>query len=282
MANSANPLAKHFRHPALYLALASKGRFYPEGTLELSATGTVPIFPMTVKDELGLKTPDALLSGEAVVNVIKSCCPAIKDPWQMPITDLDPVLIAIRLASYGKSMEFTSECPHCKETHDYDIDLNMVLDSIGKADYTKTYTFDDLMFKFKPQTYKNMNRVNLINFENDKLVQNIVLNETMTEEEKMVEFKKGFEKIRKLNVEAVADSIDCVILQDGNTTVTDRDSIMEFLENCSLQTYEGLKKVIQSIVETFVIKPLELKCDNEDCGKEFKTNIKFDQSSFFG
>jgi hypothetical protein len=275
-----NPLSKHFRQPALYLPLASKGRFYPEGTVELSATGTVPIFPMTVKDELTLKTPDAILSGQAVIDIIKSCCPSIKDPWEMPTVDLDPVLIAIRLASYGKGMDFTSKCPHCNNTNDYTVDLNLILDSIGKVDYNKTYVFDGMTFKFKPQKYKHLNRVNNINFENEKLVQNIIQSETLSEEDKMVEFKKSFDKIRQLNLDVITDSIDSVTTEDG-TVVTDRDNICEFLDNCSRLVYDSIKKTIAEVVDTYKIQPITLTCESEECGKEFKTQLSFDHSNFF-
>jgi hypothetical protein len=275
-----NPLSKHFRQPALYLSLASKGRFYTEGTVELSATGTVPIFPMTVKDELTLKTPDAVLSGQAVVDIIKSCCPAIKDPWEMPMVDLDPVLIAIRLASYGKGMDFTSRCPHCQSMNEYKIDLNMILDGIGKANYDKAYVFDNLTFKFKPQKYKHLNRVNTINFENEKLVQNVIQNETLSEEEKMTEFKKSFDRIRQLNLDVITDSIDSITTEDGNV-ITNREYICEFLSECSRLVYEDIKKSIQDIVETFKIQPVPLTCENEECGKEFKTVLSFDHSNFF-
>lgn len=281
MANQANPLAKHFRQPALYLTLPSQGRYYPDNGIDLTATGSIPVYPMTVKDELTLKTPDALMNGQAVIDVIKSCCPAIKDPWEMPSVDLDPVFIAMRLASYGKEMDFTSKCPHCSESHEYAVDLNGVLDGITKADYNKVFVFDELTFKFKPQKYKNMNRVSMINFEQDKLIQNVIQNETLSETEKMQHFKVSFEKIRQLNIDLVLDSIDSVTTKDG-VVVKDREMLAEFLDSCSRQVYDNIKKSVEELVNSFKIKPITLKCDNEECGKEFQTTLTFDHSNFFG
>jgi hypothetical protein len=113
-----NPLFKHFRQPAIYLKLPSQGRFYPDGSLQISVTGDIPIYPMTVKDELTLKTPDALMNGEGMAAVIRSCCPTILDPWQIPAVDLDAIFIAIRLASYGTGMDVNTSCPKCKEEND--------------------------------------------------------------------------------------------------------------------------------------------------------------------
>ena len=99
-----NPLAKHFRQPALYVKLTSNGSFWPDGSLDLPVTGEIPIYPMTTKDEITLRTPDALINGTSVVKVIESCAPNIKDAWKMPTVDVDSTLIAIRIASYGPKM----------------------------------------------------------------------------------------------------------------------------------------------------------------------------------
>jgi hypothetical protein len=278
---TANPLAKHFRQPALYLSLPSKGRFYSENGLELAANGTIPVYPMTVRDELSLKTPDALLSGQAIADVIKSCCPAIKDPWEIPAVDLDPIFIAMRLASYGKAMDFNSTCPHCNQSDEYSVDLNAVLDSVGKADYSKSYNFDGLTFKFRPQMYKNMNNANMINFEQEKLIQNIIKNEELTEEQKLANFNFSFNKIRELNLNLVIDGIYSVTTEDG-IEVKDREMIAEFLESCSRAVYSSVKDSMEELTNFYKIPPLTLTCANEECQKEFKTNLTFDQSSFFG
>ena len=98
-----NPLQKYFRQPKLYISLPSKGAFYPIGALEMPENKEVPVYAMTAKDELVFKTPDALLNGQATVEVIKSCIPAIKDPWNIPSIDLDTILVAIRMATYGEN-----------------------------------------------------------------------------------------------------------------------------------------------------------------------------------
>ena len=77
-----NPLTKFFRQPAIYLKLPSNGAFWPNDAIELPLTGEIPVYPLTTKDEIILRTPDALLNGEGVVEVIQSCCPSIKDAWQ--------------------------------------------------------------------------------------------------------------------------------------------------------------------------------------------------------
>jgi hypothetical protein len=58
--------------------------------------------------------------------------------------------------------------------------------------------------------------------------------------------------------------------------------IAEFLDSCSRQVYDGIKKATQELVDRFKVPPITLKCEEENCGKEFQTNLTFDHSNFFG
>lgn len=272
-----NPLAKHFRQPAIYLKLPSQGRYYPQNGLELSVTGDIPVYPMTVKDELTLKTPDALMNGEGMANVIRSCCPTIKDPWTIPASDLDAIFIAIRLASYGSDMDVKTTCPHCQSENEHTIDLNTLLEHLNPADYSKPLEIDGLTIKFKPQTYKDVNKLNLATFEQRKLVANIVDAEIPDDEKKQL-FDESFKKITALNISMLIDSFDSVTV-DGET-VKDPAMINEFLNNCSRQTYNAIKETIQTMANDNNVKPADLAC--AECTKHYEAPLVFDQSNFFG
>ena len=118
MSQSSNPLKQYFRQPAIYLKLPSNGRFWPAGSLEMPPNQELPVFPMTAMDEISYKTPDALFNGQATVDVIQSCVPAIKDAWQIPMVDMNPVLVAIRIASSGHNINIESKCPACENIND--------------------------------------------------------------------------------------------------------------------------------------------------------------------
>lgn len=165
----ANPLAKHFRQPVLYIKLPSGGRWWAENSLELPVTGEIPVYAMTARDEITMKTPDALLNGSSTVQVIESCCPSIQDAWKMPTVDLDTVLLAIRLATYGKAMDFTANCPHCSTANEKTLDISVILGNIRLADWTTPVQAQGLEIVLKPQTYQEYNTNNLNNFEEQKL-----------------------------------------------------------------------------------------------------------------
>jgi hypothetical protein len=107
-------LSNWYRQPKIYIRLPSKGEYYAKDALDISTTGDYAVYAMTAKDELMFKTPDALLNGQSTVEVLKSCIPAIQDPWKMPSIDVDAALVAVRIATYGEKMEVSTNCPSCK------------------------------------------------------------------------------------------------------------------------------------------------------------------------
>ena len=93
MTQSANPLKAFFRQPAIYLKLPSNGAYWPEDAIEFPTNRELPVYPMTAVDEITYRTPDALFSGQSVVNVIESCIPNIKNAWSAPFVDVNSILI---------------------------------------------------------------------------------------------------------------------------------------------------------------------------------------------
>jgi hypothetical protein len=275
---SNNPLSKHFRQPAIYLKLPSGGKFWPEGAVDLPLNGEIPIFPMTVKDEIMLRTPDALLNGNSITEMILSCCPNIKDAWNIPAVDLDAILIAIRLASYGPGMDIVSTCPHCKEDNEPTVDLRTVLDNIQPVNnYNKSTVIDNLVFDFKPQLYKDLNQSNIITFEQQKLI-NTITSSDISEEEKAAYFADSFKKLTDLNIDTVASCIRSITSETGEV-VTNPALIHEFLSNCDRQDYEDIKNTINTLAEVNSLKPITLNCDH--CKTDYVTRLEFNQSNFF-
>jgi hypothetical protein len=276
--NTQNPLSKYFRQPALYIKLPSNGRWYPEGTVEIPVTGDVPIYAMTAKDEITMKTPDALLNGSSTAAVIESCCPAIKDAWKMPLVDLDAILIALRIATYGKQMDFSTVCPHCGTKNEKAVDLTVMLDKVTLADWDSPTEVNGLKINLRPQSYQEFNKNNLMNFEEQRLLQ-MVQNEDIPDDVKVVKFNEMFTKVVELGIAQVSKGIASITLEDG-TSVTDTNFIAEFLGNCDRSVWDMLKTRMDSMREAAQLK-VTLTCENPECGKEYPTPFVFEQSSFF-
>lgn len=276
---AANPLAKHFRQPILYLKLPSEGKWYPQGTLDLPVTGEVPVYAMTARDELILKTPDALLNGASTVQVIQSCIPAIKNAWQMPLVDLDSALIAIRIATYSNQMDFTTVCPKCKTEIDQGLDLGVMLAKIQLANWTTPIQVDNLEITLKPLSYEQYNKNNRSNFEEQRLMR-VVQNTELSDEEKATQYNVLFQRLVDSGINQVGKSIAFIRLEDGST-VDNLKFIQEFLDNCDKSVWDSLKTHLDEIRKNTNYTNVNITCTNEECAHVFVTPFIFEQTNFF-
>ena len=142
MVENSNPLNKYFRQPAIYVSLPTGGD-YPPTVLEKSQTGEIGVMPMTARDEIKFKTPDALMNGQGVVDVIQSCIPQIKDAWQISNYDLDTILIAIRIATYGETMDITFNVPIVNEKSSHTVNLPALLEQIKAQEIVNEIVLKD-------------------------------------------------------------------------------------------------------------------------------------------
>jgi hypothetical protein len=273
---SNNPLTQFFRTPAIHLPLPSKGKFYKEGAIEMPESGEVPVLPMSALDEITYKTPDALFNGSAVADVIKSCVPAIKDPWSVPVMDLTAILTAIRIASGGHNMEIETTCPKCKETADYELDLRVVLDSIVAPDYTKPLIIGDLTIGFKSMSYRDLNENNKLKFEEDKMTQ-VLTDAEIDIDSQVKQLSESFKKISKLTILTLAKNID--FISTPEETVSNEEHILEFLQNCENNMYKKIKSVLVEQKAKEVLEPLRIKCSS--CEHDYKQEFTLDMTSFF-
>jgi hypothetical protein len=271
-----NPLANYFRQPKLYIKLPSQGRFYPEDALDKSEIDEYPVYAMTAKDELMLKTPDALMNGQATTEVIKSCVPAIKNPWRMPSIDLDAVLIAIRIATYGENMEFSSTCPACNNINDLVFNLLGYLDQTSHFDFESEIDLSPLKIFIRPYSYKEVTQTNIKTLQQRRII-DIVNDETMSEEEKLEQFGESFVKLTQLTVDVIAGCVEKIETPEG--VVEDQAMIKDFIENSDKSTFNAINARIVDLKNKIALKSQNVKC--QECEHEYSLEITMDQANFF-
>jgi len=276
MTQTDNPLRKYFRQAVIHLRLPSGGKFYPPGSLDLPPNGEIPILSMTAVDEITSRTPDALFNGSAVVNVLASCVPNIRDAWTIPAVDFNALLAAVRISSYGHEMEISSTCPGCGESHPYTIDLRWALDKIQMPDYDTPCVIGDLNCFFIPMTYQQMNEVSRVQYEDQKLMQVMNSSET-TEEEKMQKLGDAFKRITFLTIHSIAQSIGAI--KTSSAMVTDTEQIEEFLVNAPKDVFNRIKEHAIRLREATDLPPIDVTCDG--CQNEYKQEFTLDMSNFF-
>ena len=277
-----NPLRKYFRQPKVYITLPSKGKFYPKESIDIPENQEFPVFAMTAKDELTMKTPDALLNGAATVEVIKSCVPNIKNPWDMPSIDLDAILIAIRIATYGEKMEITTKVPNTGDERSFDIDLRQLLNKLVTKDYNSNFSMNDMDIITRPMTYKEFTNASLKTFEEQRIFA-LVNDEKIPDQEKLAKFNESFQKLTNLTINSLSSSIVSVTI--GDTVVTNTVHIQEFIQNADKEFYQEVLKHIETQRDLFALEPLKITSTDEDIAngvpKNYEVAITFDQSNFF-
>lgn len=280
---NSNPLMAFMRQPKIYIKLPSQGKFWPKGSLDISENGEYPVYSMTAKDELMLKVPDAVMSGQAVVDVIQNCVPNIKNAWKTPTIDLEVILIALRLATYGEMME----TPVTLGEHEfnYNVDLRQVLDSLyDRISWNDAVPVsDDLTIFVKPLTYKDISEAALKSFETQKIMA-VIGNDQISEEDKIKAFKESFIKLTNVTIGIVENSVYRIDSTNGSTD--DPIHIKEFINNIDKQMFSTVQTHLDNLKEKNSIPNLIIKtpADLKDKGIESETieiPLVFDPSTFF-
>jgi len=259
-----NPLASLMRQPKLYIKLPSKGQYWPKGSL--TASEELPVFSMTAKDEIMLKNPTAMATGQAVVNVIQSCIPSITNAWECPNLDLDTLLIAIRIATYGAVMKTSVE------EVEIDLDLNIVLEQLyNKITWAEQLALDNgLIVYIKPISYKTVIKAASESIETQKIM-NVVNDDKLSEDQKLSKFKDSFVKLTEVTLSVVADSIFQIDTAEGS--VTDRAFINEFMAQCDRDIFNAIKSRLDELTANNTINFITVD--------EVEVPVVFEPSTFF-
>jgi len=273
-----NPLQKYLRQPAIYVSLPSKGQYWTHGSIDMPVNGELPVLPMSTRDEIVLNTPDALMNGQGVVDVIHSCMPNIKNAWEMPLTDVDTVLIAIRVASYGETMEYRSVCPECNTEDSYEIDLRQFLDlGVDITGYQTPFEYKGMQIHLKPINYSVINIQNLDQFEQQRMVLTLN-NDALSEEEKQARYHEIFRNMTRYTIKNISGSISKIVTPDG-IEVSNAEHIEEFLENSERQLFATMRAKMEEVNKGIPDKSVHNTCS--DCSHEYTSPFTFDQANFF-
>ncbi len=283
MVENSNPLNKYFRQPAVYVSLPTEGN-YPPTVLEKSQTGEIGVMPMTARDEIKFKTPDALMNGQGVVDVIQSCVPQIKDAWQISNYDLDTILIAIRIATYGETMDINFNVPITNEQLSHTVNLPALLEQIKSQEIDNEIILKDgLKIHVRPLTYRDMTKASIKTFQQQKMY-TAVQDSKLSDEEKVKRFDESFKALTELSASILLKNISKIVTPDG-TEVSDPAQIKEFVDNANATLINELSDKLTKIRMQGSVKPLQLKATEEQIKKgvpvSYEVPITFDTANFF-
>jgi hypothetical protein len=279
-----NPLTMFMRQPKIYIKLPSKGEYWPSGSLEVTENNEYPVYSMTAKDELLLQVPDALMNGQAVVDVIESCLPNIKNAWECPNIDIDLILIAIRIATYGEKLNSPITVAGDVE-FEYQVDLRSVLDELmNKIHWDPLIPINENLTVFvRPLAYKQVTSTSIATFETQKII-DIANNAQLTEDEKLKLFKESLDKLTEVTLGSIKYSILKIDSINGSTS--DPEHISEFVSNTDKEIFNKIQNHLENLKELNSLKPIVVPVDNEMRAKGITSDtievpLQFDPATFF-
>ncbi|MGZ8924647.1 MAG: T4 family baseplate hub assembly chaperone [Nitrososphaeraceae archaeon] len=257
-----NPLLLRIKLPGETFRLPSQGLFYTNGELDsFVKNGEVEIYPMTAIDEIIISTPDKLLSGKAIEEVLSHCVPEITNARQMLAKDVDFLMVCLRRVSFGQFMEvnYTHNCEHATE-HVYSVDLQQMIRNTKAIDPTtlKDEYVCELdngqVVRLKPMTYGD-----IIDLYQDTMILKVDVTDEKSAE--------------KLIINTMASVIKDV---DG---ITDQEQIKEWLGKIKLGWKSKIQEAIQSATEWGIDMKSIQKCP--DCGEVVELKISANPVNFF-
>jgi hypothetical protein len=273
MAN--NPLQQYFRQPKVFVSLPSQGVYNTPDDIVGDLT-RMPVYGMTGMDEIMLKTPDALITGESTVRVIESCCPNVKKGWAVSNLDVDALLVGIRIATYGNTMTMVHVCEKCDTENNYDLDVGKFLEHFSQCQFEAEVALDELSIRIHPLDYRQVTDFNLEQFALQKrLIQASALE---NEEEKNKIIGEIYKDLGLLQNKVIIAGIEQVDLPDGQV-VTEKEFITEWIENADKTVFDAVRQQVNKNSEVWRIPTTNVKCDS--CGAENSFNVDLDQASFF-
>lgn len=270
-----NPLASFFRTPGLHVKLPTAGAFLPETEFDPTLAGDLPVYPMRAADELLLKSPDALMSGHAIVSMIKSCVPGIRDPKKISTPDLDVILLAIRAATFGDSMDIDVNCPSCETENSFTCSLGSIMSTVKQVPAENPVRLSDQVVVYvRPYTLEVATKVALATFEEARKIQ---ATEDMEAEERAKAINDSYDRLNLLNMRALAASIAKVVVP--GSVVSDANYVSEFIANTDRNWIEKIETRLKEVNQLGIDRTIAVQC--EKCEHEWKAAIEFDPSTFF-
>lgn len=274
-----NPLKKYYRTKEVYVKLPTNYKFFSTKPAT-SEENEIGIMPMSTRDEMLIKIPDSLYNGEALYEIIESIAPDIKNPYELCIPDLDVILLATRIASYGKNMDIEAVCPHCKKYSTYSIDIPMVLSKLKMLPEDYTIEVKGLSITFKPNSVSTINAKRIAQLETQKIA-NELRGVDDSELPKIKEkLKKSLEVSTAARYAIIADAIEKIELPDGSI-VNELEHILDWLSNSDSATISILEKNKNIMNDNGIQKTFDVTCSNEDCNKSFTAPLEFNPAFFF-
>lgn len=266
-----NPLMMtQARIPGETFALPSGGLFYTNGELaEGVQNGEIHVYPMTAYDEILIKTPDLLFSGKAIEQIFSRCVPSVKKPMELLAKDVDYLLIALRLVSFGPQVTVIHK-HDCDSANDqkYDVSIQDFVHQVKRIDpsvIVSEYTVkldSGYSVLLSPMRYKTV----------VAMMTDMDAEKPMTPEEL---HKRNASHLASLVVSVTTPSQD----EQPGITVSDSAQISEWIASLSIKDLKRMQDAIDGQREWGTDTHYTVTC--KDCNQPTRINVPLNPIHFF-
>lgn len=266
MTTPKNPLLdRNNRMPGQSIRLPSLGKFYTNGELsEDTINGEIVLFPMTMTDEIMMKSPDMLFQGTAIDIVFKRCSPNIVKPLNLLTSDVDYILTHLRRISFGSTIdiEFTCSKKECGKKNEVAVPLDYFTSESKELDA------DTYQEKYKVVTPNSGNTVRIkpVTF-NDYLLIQQVNADTLNDPDAMKHFILD-------SFISVIDAVDEV----KNDSAENRGFIKEWLDSVHRADSQAIIDAIENVQDFGPKFKYTTKCS---CGHKNELTTEINPTAFF-
>lgn len=280
MDNPSSPLKKYSRQPKLYIDLPSKGQWYKKDVLEKSEE--LEVYSMTANDEIGVKTPDALISGKAIISIIENCIPSIKDGSAVTTRDLDYLLASIRIASYGDTMNVGHICTKCSNEDSFSLPLQSILDHLQAAEPVYEVNIENFIFRLRPLLYKELVQTQVssmrVRRQLFQLSESSASDQPEEIDRKTEIINNLYDQINEQTKSLICSVVTEVITPEGESE-TNPIFIKDFILNNQPEFYNKIQQVYAANNRLMALPVSDVECS--ECGHGDKVAPSLDYTNFF-
>jgi len=277
-----NPLEKYFRQATVYIQLPTRGRWYNNSQITLTADNELAVYAMTARDDVLLNTPDAMLNGEALKKVIMNCVPDIHNVDSVLLPDLESIFVGMKLASSDDGWDVSRICPKCGAECTFGLQCQPVLDQQLLVEDSDCFVIVDnkLKVNLRPYNYQQRSLFIQKQFEEERTLKYFSdSNPDVDEFHKANVWAQAIDRISSMTFGLVAGSITSIEeIQTGNV-VEDTAFINSWLQNISKAQADLVITGVDTLNKCGPMKTLPMAC--ESCSHTWQDEINYDPISFF-
>lgn len=153
-----NPLIEELSNslPGVAISLPTQGIYYGKGVLAPNAdVNEIEVGCLTMIDELKGRDPYLLASGQAMRGMVARLCPDVLDPDRLCDIDIEAILLAARIASYGDTLPIHTKCQNPERIELLDPDSGVPTGEFRPAcilEEDLMISLTELMYNYAPIT----------------------------------------------------------------------------------------------------------------------------------